>query len=227
MVVSATALGKCAAAYCSSWVKIAGRTNSLLTLACAGLIDSRQAAPYRLSINCATGILEKSGSPMNSARSKNARRKASRVRCTAGVVRPPEFRQIVALKNIQDLDQCGSARRRRRRADDVVSAVRPAHRFTLFYFVLRQILNRDQASALLHGRGQFARHRSMIEVVRVGGDPFQRARQVWLLEHLTGFVIVPIALKDAPRLRKLRQEICRLASPWHLVRSEQNRPQPA
>ena len=38
------------------------------------------AAAYCLSISCATGILAKSGSPRNSARSKNARRKASTVR---------------------------------------------------------------------------------------------------------------------------------------------------
>ena len=81
----------------------------------------------------------------------------------------------------------------------------PAHRFALFHFVLRQIVGRDQASAFLHGGRQFARHGPMIKVVRIGGDPFQSARQIRLLEHLASFVIIPIAQKNAPRLGKLRQ----------------------
>ena len=49
-------------------------------LACCGSILALHAAPYFWSMSCATGTLEKSESPINSARSKNARRKASTVK---------------------------------------------------------------------------------------------------------------------------------------------------
>ena len=74
-----TSAGGWTAAYCSSSLKTDGRFNSLLGVACSGLIESRQAAAYFLSMSCETGIFEKSGSPRNSARSKKARRKASTV----------------------------------------------------------------------------------------------------------------------------------------------------
>ena len=80
----------------------------------------------------------------------------------------PHLRQIVAFENIQDLDQRRPARRRRRRADDVVSAVGPAHRLPAL-----SLRSCARSSAVIRpppfcmdGR-QFARHRAMIEVVGI------------------------------------------------------------
>ncbi len=61
-----------------------------------------------------------------------------------------QLREIVAFQNIQRLNQDRPAGRRRRRADDLVSAISAANRFALLYFVVRQIVSRDQPSAFPH-----------------------------------------------------------------------------
>ena len=75
----------------------------------------------------------------------------------------------------------------------------------LFDFVLRKIVGGDQAAALLDGRGQLARHRAMVEVVRIFGDALKRLGQLRLLEDVALPVVIAIALKDAMRFGKLRQ----------------------
>ena len=113
--------------------------------------------------------------------------------------------QIVAFQNVEHLDQSDSARRRRRRADDLVSAIGAANRLALFDLILRQIVGGNQASALLDGRRQLARQRAMVEIVRIVGDALQRLRQLRLLENVAWLVVVAVALEDAMRLGKLRQ----------------------
>src|SRR5208337_2999176 len=66
-----------------------GRFRSLLAVAWLGSMEARQAAAYFLSMSCGTGMLEKSGSPMKSVRSKKARRKASAVRWIVSAERLP------------------------------------------------------------------------------------------------------------------------------------------
>ena len=49
------------------------------------------------------------------------------------------------------------------------------------------------------------RHLSVVEVVRIGGDPFERARKLRLLENFSSFVELAVALKDAFRVGEAPQ----------------------
>src|SRR5215468_1376797 len=55
--------------------------------------------------------------------------------------------EIVALENIQQLDQDDATGGRWRRADDFKSAIASAHGLPLFDFIVGQIVYRDQTSA--------------------------------------------------------------------------------
>ena len=70
---------------------------------------------------------------------------------------------------------------------------------------MRQIVGGDQSSAFLHRGRQFPRHCSVIEVVRIRGNPLQRPRQIRLTENLCRLVVVAVPLKNAPRLGELAQ----------------------
>ena len=70
---------------------------------------------------------------------------------------------------------------------------------------MRQVVEGDQASALMQLGHQFGRQFAVVEVARVGCDASQRPSQLRLLENLAGCVIMPIALKDAFRIRKKSQ----------------------
>src|SRR5439155_26092637 len=72
-------------------------------------------------------------------------------------------------------------------------------RLALFHFVVSKVFSSDQAAALLNGRGEFARHGTVIELVRIGGDALQRLGQFRLTKDFARFVVIPIALKDAAR----------------------------
>ncbi len=73
--------------------------------------------------------------------------------------------------------------------------------------VLRQILEREQRAALLQIVDQLLRHLAVIEIVGIGGDAFERLRQLGLLEDFARFVELAVALKDALRIGKLRQVV--------------------
>ncbi len=119
------------------------------------------------------------------------------------------FAKIVALKNIQGLDQHDTAGGRRRRADDFVSAIGAANGLALLHFVVRQILGGNQAATFLHCRGKFARQCAVVEIVGFLGDALERAGEVGLAENLSRLVVVAIALEDAARLGKFREVLDR------------------
>ena len=159
-----------------------GRFRSLLTLAWLGSMESRHAAAYFLSMSCATGnfgevgIAHKFGAIVEGA----AEGFGFEVDGVGGAV--AEFREVEAFEDIEDFDERDSAGRWRRSADDVVAAIRAANGLALFDFVGGEVGGGDQASAFVDGRGQFARHGAVIELVGIFGDAFQGAGQFGLLE---------------------------------------------
>ena len=52
----------------------------------------------------------------------------------------------------------------------------------LDHVYLRQVVEREQRAAFLQIVDQLARHFAVVEVVGIGGDALQRARQFGLLE---------------------------------------------
>jgi len=110
----------------------------------------------------------------------------------------PQPGEVVAFEDVQNLDQDNAARGRWRCADDFVSAVGPNNRLALFHFVLREVIGGNQAPAFLDGGCQLARQGAVLEVVGIGRDALQCARQFWLAQNFAILVVVPIAQKNAP-----------------------------
>src|ERR1700757_4884693 len=113
--------------------------------------------------------------------------------------------QVELLKNVENLNQRNSARRWRWRAIDVITTIGSMNDLAFLHFVLREILPRHDASAFLNGGGDLLGEFAVIEVVGIGGDALERARQLRLSENLASFVELAVALEDAPRFRKLRE----------------------
>src|SRR5579859_4977843 len=61
-----------------------------------------------------------------------------------------ELRETVALKNVQRFQHRDPAGTRRRSADNLVSAIRPADRLPLFHLVRRKVFGGDQPAVALH-----------------------------------------------------------------------------
>ena len=116
-----------------------------------------------------------------------------------------EIRQIVGFKDVQRRKQHHSTRRRRRRADHGVIVEGSCERRPLFHFVVRQIVERDQAAAFSQIGYQLLRQLAVIKIRWVGCDPLECLRQLRLLEDLVGLVIMAIALKDPLGIWKERQ----------------------
>ena len=93
-----------------------------------------------------------------------------------------ELREVEALEDIEDFDECYSAGRWRRSADDVVAAIGAANGLAFLDFVSSEVGGGDQASAFVDGRGQFTGHGAVIERVGILGKAFQGAGEFGLLE---------------------------------------------
>ncbi len=89
-----------------------------------------------------------------------------------------ELGQIVAFEDIERAEQHHSAGRWRRRADDGVVVERADDGRALDDGVLGQIVEREQRAALLQVVDQLVRQLAVVEVVGVGGDALERARQL-------------------------------------------------
>ncbi len=81
----------------------------------------------------------------------------------------------------------------------------PIDRFALDHVVLRKIFKRDERPALLQVIHEFLRHLAVVEIVGVGGNPLERARQFRLLKGFARAIVGAIPLKQQARLRKARQ----------------------
>ena len=93
-----------------------------------------------------------------------------------------EFREVEAFEDIENFDERDSAGRWRRSADDVVAAIGAANGLAFFDFVGSEVGGGDQASAFVDGRGQFAGHGAVVELVGIFGDAFQGVGEFGLLE---------------------------------------------
>src|ERR1700761_6537510 len=100
--------------------------------------------------------------------------------------------QIIALKDVKDLDQCNAPGRRRRCADYLVAAVGPSNRCAILDLILSQVFRGDEAASLLDGRSEFTRERAMVEVVWVLRDAIQSLRQLWLLKGFASLIVVSV-----------------------------------
>src|SRR6185437_3288592 len=118
-------------------------------------------------------------------------------------LRHRNFRKIVAFQNVQYLNQRYPTRRRRRSADDVVPAIGPTNRLTLFHVVLSKIIRADQAAAFLDVGSDFSCHGAVIKVIRILRDSFQRSSQLGLPEDFTRLIVLTIALKNAAGFAEL------------------------
>ena len=115
--------------------------------------------------------------------------------CLGGTV--PGLGQVVAFENVENFEKRDPARRRRRRADDVVVAIGSADDLAFLDFVLRQVLEGDEASTLLNGGRQLTSHGPVIELVGIFRDALERAGQFWLAKHLSLFEVIAVALKNS------------------------------
>ena len=70
---------------------------------------------------------------------------------------------------------------------------------------MRQVVGGDQATALLHGSCEFPRKSTMVEIIWLLGDAFERPGQVGLAEEFSRLVVIAVALKYAARFGELRQ----------------------
>ena len=113
--------------------------------------------------------------------------------------------EVEALKDVERLYQRYAAGRRRRRAQDLVAAIRSSDHGTLFHLVSGKVVGGDQSAALCHIGRNLVRDGALVEVVGICRDRFEGLGQLRLLENVARFVIVPIALEDALGLRELRQ----------------------
>ena len=107
------------------------------------------------------------------------------------------FAQIVTFEDVQDLHQGNPARRRRRRADDVIFPIAAPDRLALLYFVVGEVFGGNQAPSLLNRDGNLLRHGPVIKVIGIPLNPLQGLSQVGLAKDLTRLVVVPVPLKDA------------------------------
>src|SRR6185312_4635227 len=107
----------------------------------------------------------------------------------------PHAAEIVAFQDIKSFHHGDSARAGRRSADDFVATVRSPDGLPFFDFILSEVLRRDQPAAALHVISKLLRHGAFVKVIRLCGDPLQRACQLWLAENVTRLVIIAIALK--------------------------------
>src|SRR5258708_1911307 len=113
--------------------------------------------------------------------------------------------QIVAFQNVERFQHRDTTGAGRRRADDLVSAIRSAHRRPLFDFILRQVLRSHDAAAALYVGSKLAGHGAFIEVVGVRGNAREGAPQFSLPDKLARLLKISLALEDALGIRKLRQ----------------------
>ena len=116
-----------------------------------------------------------------------------------------EAGEIVAFQDVQRAEQDDSARRGRRCADDGVVVECADDRGALDDVVLCEVVKRDERAALLEVIDEFMRHFAVIEVVGIGGDTLQGARELGLLEGFAAAVIGSVALKQEARFREARK----------------------
>ncbi len=77
----------------------------------------------------------------------------------------------------------------------------------LDHVIVRKVVKGDQRAPLLQIVHEFLCHRPVIEIVGVGGDALEGARQLGLAKAVAGFIVVAVALEDAlgvGETRKLR-----------------------
>ena len=119
------------------------------------------------------------GSPRKRARSRKARRIASATKCTYRGESRPIAREVVALEDVEHLDQRDAAGARRRHRDDLVAAIRAADRRALLRLVLREILLGDQPAVAPHLRGDQSRGLARVEAVAaLVADARERTREI-------------------------------------------------
>ena len=100
-----------------------------------------------------------------------------------------ELREVVAFEKVEHFDQRDAARAGRRHRDDIVAAVCALHRRASDRFVVFEVLARDQPAVGQHFL--FERHRrfAFVKTHRtLGGDAFQRARKIRLLQRVARLV---------------------------------------
>src|SRR5437762_10247224 len=91
----------------------------------------------------------------------------------------PQLRQIVALENVEHLDERDAARAGRRHRDDLVAAIRAFHGRAADRIVILQILARDEAAVREHLLLQRLRRLALVETGwPLRGDPLERSREL-------------------------------------------------
>ena len=107
-----------------------------------------------------------------------------------------ERRQRVAFQNVERADEHNSAGGGQRRADDREVVKGSDDGFALHHVVLGEIVEREQRAVFAQIIDELAGHGSVVEIVGIGGDAFERGGKQGLSEDFAGFVQAPIALKN-------------------------------
>ena len=101
----------------------------------------------------------------------------------------PHRLEVVALEDVQHLDQADAAGRGRRHRDHLVAAVGALDRRAPDRGVVLEILARDQAAVREHFLLEQQRRLAFVEAGRpLRGDAVERAREIGLLQRLARFV---------------------------------------
>ena len=127
-----------------------------------------------------------------------------------------ERAQVVAVEDVEHLDEGDAAGGRRRRADDGVAAIRAGDGLALFGGVAGHVFGGDEAAALLDGVGDLFGHGAVVEVVGVTGDVAQRVGEFGLLECFAGLVEIAVALEDVLRSGEAGEDF--VVQRWRLLR---------
>ena len=116
-----------------------------------------------------------------------------------------ELGEVVAFKDVERAEEHDSAGRGRRGADDGVVVEGAGDGRALDHVVLGEVFEGEQRAAFLEVVDQLVRHFAVVEVVGIGGDALEGAREFRLLEGFAFLVKMAVALEDALGVREFGQ----------------------
>ena len=124
-----------------------------------------------------------------------------------------ELAEIVALQDVEHLDQRHAAGGRRRHGDDVVAAIAAAQRRALDRAIILQIVRRHDAAGAAHRGGDLLGDAALVEGARaVVGDGLQRVGEIELQQPVAFVQRLAAVEEEACRGRPARQPFCARAA---------------
>ena len=108
-----------------------------------------------------------------------------------------EAGEVVAFEDVEGAEQDNAAGGGGRGAEDGVVVEKADDRRALDDGVAGQVFEGEQGAALFEVVDQLTRHLAVVEIIRIGGNPFQGAGQLGLLEGFALLVEAAVALEDA------------------------------